>query len=283
MEEKIINVNLYGGKSIFGGRETPLRAEIISCDKCDKCSYYQNNQCLNVTAPFSKGCKFGKINRIRGYTSRAQKYYTFKTKYEKHEQYNKLKYPSNKLGLIDNMVVFLYPYITINETENGNISLDDPGFGTNIAYIQYEKFTPELINRICKFQPCAIMGGVITSYQNKTVPLFLAHLKEVLPNRYLEVKQSYPELIKEINYVGRKALLQTINPSQVHYESRNYPQFNETWDWDGEFLIYDSGYVSRFNITNQYEIINIKIKPTDKSEIIISDNKQVSDKTVFVD
>ena len=36
---KKINVDLYGGKGLFGGRETPLEAEEIFCDRFEQCTY----------------------------------------------------------------------------------------------------------------------------------------------------------------------------------------------------------------------------------------------------
>ena len=73
MTKEVINVGLYGGKSIFGGKETPLEASIISCDKHEKCSFYENGTCLKVRSFGSNGCKFGNVNTVRGYTSRAKK------------------------------------------------------------------------------------------------------------------------------------------------------------------------------------------------------------------
>jgi hypothetical protein len=283
MVEQIIHVGLYGGKSIFGGRETPQRAEIIYCDRFDKCSYYKNGQCLNVTAPLSSYCKYGRISTVHGYTSRAKKYNEFDSKWREHEKYRKLSYPPKKLGLIDDIVVFPYPHIYIKESEDGYIELHNPGFCSGIAFIDYNKFTVDFIRRLCLFRPLAIMGGEIRSYKTETVPLFLAHLKEVLPERYEEVKAKYPEIIKEINYVGRTALLKTIAPSHVYYKSSRYPQYNEKWYWDGETLKYESGYVSSFNITKDYEILEIRIRPSDTSTITISNNEQVTENTVFID
>jgi len=110
---EVINVNLYGGKSIFGGRETPQRAETIYCDRFNECSYFKSGCCLNVTAPFSNRCKYGNIRVEHGYTSRARKHYDFDSKHRKSEQYAKLKHPPQKLGLIGNEVVFSYPFIRI--------------------------------------------------------------------------------------------------------------------------------------------------------------------------
>lgn len=44
---KKINVGLYGGKGIFGGREEPLRSETIYCSDAENCSLYKAGKCLN--------------------------------------------------------------------------------------------------------------------------------------------------------------------------------------------------------------------------------------------
>ncbi len=283
-EQQIINVGLYGGKGIFGGKETPLEASIVYCDKSETCSYFKNNQCLNIRAPFSGSCKYGKVRTVTGYTSRAKKYYDFKKEWENHEKYSKLKYPPRKMGVIGDEVVLPYPHINIKENENGSLAIEGPMlFSNKIAFVDISKFTAEFINKLCTFRPQAIMGGEITSYRRETVPLLLAHLKEVMPDKYAEVKSKYPGLIKEINYVGRKALLNTIKPCNIAYKSRQYPQFNEEWYWDGEILTWVNGYVSSFSITKDYEVSEIKIKPSEKSTITITNNEQVTEKTVFVD
>ena len=264
----IINVNLYGGKGIFGGKETPLEASIVYCDRYETCSYFKNNQCLNVRAAFSGSCKYGRTRTVTGYTSRARKYYDFKKEWENHEKYSKLKYPPGKMGVIGNEVVLPYPHIYIKENENGSLTIEGPlTFSNKIAFVDISKFTVEFINKLCTFRPQAMMGGEISSYRRETVPLMLAHLKEIMPEKYAEVKGKYPGLVKEINYVGRKALLNTVKPSNVAYKSRQYPQFNEEWYWDGEILTRVNGYVSSFNIIKDYEVLEIKIKPSDKSTI----------------
>lgn len=287
MEKEIICVNMYGGKGLFGGKEQPLNVDIIFCGKYKECSYYKNNKCLAVRSFGGGHCKHGSIQNVMGYTSRARKHYEFKSKWQKHEKYNTLDYPSTKLGLIDNEVVFPYPHIQIKKNESGDVIIEGPAFfGSSIPFVDYEKFTPKLINKICKFRPQAMMGGEIISYQKETVPLFLAHLKEVLPDRYKEFISEYKDFETDINYVGRKALLKTVSPSFVHYESRNYPSINginEKWYWDGEVLTYEKGYVSSFNITGDYKVKEIKIEPSDKSTIKISSNEQVTKDTVFVD
>lgn len=283
MTKEIINVGLYGGKGIFGGRETPLEASIISCDKHDNCSYFQNGQCHAVRSFLSTGCKFGTVNNITGYTSRAKKYGQFKRQWKEHEQYNKLSYPPTKIGLIGGYVVFPYPYARITKTETGKWIIQDPSLSNTKAYIPVDEFSTDLIYRICAYRPHAIMGGEIKSFQKETVPLFLSHLSEVLPEKYKKFINAYPKYGKEMDYVGRKALLKTVNPSEISYYSRDYPSLTSHWYWDGEFLNYKSGYVSSVSVVNDYEIDTFKLKPTDKTFVKITSNEQVSKDTVFVD
>jgi hypothetical protein len=280
---EVIHVGLYGGKGIFGGKETPLRAEVVSCDKCNECSYYKNAQCLNVTSPFSNRCKYGNVNIAQGYTSRANKYYEFKYKYEKHEKYAKLSHPPQKLGVIGDVIVFPYPLVYIKNEVTGEYTIHDPGFSSSIAFINKDKFTVDFINKLCTFRPQAMMGGSIVQYQQEIVPKFIAHLKEVLPDLYFEFTKKYPQYIKDVDYIGRKALLKTINPSDVCYKSANYPEFNSTWHWDGEFITYKKGFVSDLKVTDNYEIVEVKIRPTDKSITKIVNNDQVNGETVFLD
>ncbi|MNC04259.1 hypothetical protein D3C75_516930 [compost metagenome] len=277
-----IHVGLYGGKGLFGGKETPLEASIINCDKHGECSYYQTGTCLAVRAPFGGSCKFGRETSITGYTSRAKKHGEFRSKWRNHEVYGKLKSAPRKLGVIGDYVVYPYPYISI-KIEEDSVTISDPGFfNERNAFIPKELFDINLIRRLCTFQPQAMMGGTINDYQKKEVPLFLAHLKEVLPEVYAEFTEAHP-VYREIDYVGRKALLKTVAPSRVKYESKQYPQFNAEWEWTGDHLVYKKGFVSDFNITKGYSVASIVLEPGETSIVTITNNEQVTEETVFVD
>lgn len=284
MTKEVINVGLYGGKGMFGGKETPLEASVISCDKHNECSYFKNGQCLLVRTFGGKGCKFGSVNNVRGYTSRAKKYHDFKNKWQSHECYGKLSHPPQKIGIIDNVVVFPYPFIRITKTESGKYAVEESAlFGNSNSYIELEKFNNDLIYRICSYRPQALMGGEISSYQKEEVPLFLSHLQEVLPDVYEKFIQAYPKYGRKIDYVGRKALLKTLKPSLIEYRSRDYPRLNNDWYWDGEFLNYKWGYVNSVSVIDDYEVAEFKLKPSDKTTVKITSNEQVTEETVFVD
>ena len=100
MSYEKINVMLYGGKSIFGGKETPIEADEIFCDRASECTFYKENKCLRCRAMLSPSCQFGSTKYTKGYTSRAKKYYDFKTKYERDEMFGKLKYPSKLIAVM---------------------------------------------------------------------------------------------------------------------------------------------------------------------------------------
>jgi len=276
---EIIDVSLYGGPSMFKGRETPMEAVVTTCDTHHDCSYYRDGQCLALRGFLTSGCKHGRSTTHKGYTSRAKKFKEFRDKWKAHEKYNSLDRPPKKLGIIAGEVYFPYAHVTITE----DFKVTGPEFVTRPAYIPLDKFTVELINDICLLKPQAFFGGTIESYQKETVPLFLTHLKEVLPDLYNQFREVHPEQVNDISYVGRKALLRTIKPSKVYYKSKNYPDLNEEWEWDGEYLHYLGGYVSRVNITKDYEVVDMVLKPTEKATIVIEDDAQVQDSTVFVD
>lgn len=281
----VINVGLYGGKGLLGGKETPLEASVVSCDKYHTCSYFENQQCMKVRSIGGGTCQFGRVDTVKGYTSRAKKYRDFKNEWTNHEQYNKLTSPAKKLGLIDGFVVFPYPYVNIETQEDGELKILGPiMFGRDrTAFIPLGKFTPDFIHQLCSFRPQAMMGGEISDYRQKIVPMFIAHLKEVLPDKYEELISAYSSYGAKVNYVGRTALLRTLQPSLVQFKSKNYPDLNEEWHWDGNYLTYKGGYVSKFNVTKDYEIEEIRIKPSEKSTVTVSSNDQVTSQTVFID
>lgn len=278
-----INVGLYGGKSVFGGKEKRLEASVIHCENYNNCSFYQEGTCLAVRSMLSPSCEFGKASTVVGYTSKAKKYYDFKNKWKNHENYNKLKYPSKKLGVINENIIFNYSYIGFIEESKGVYKLCNPYLSSESTVFTKEEFTPELIKRICSFQSQAMFGRVIDDYQLKEVPLFLANLSETLPELYEKFVSEYPEYNKEIDHRGRKAYLKTINPSEILYKSSGYSDLNSKWYWNGVTLEYIEGYVSSVNVIKNYEVSKFEIKPTDKTTITITDNNQVNNTTKFVD
>ena len=270
---KKINVNLYGGKGIFGGRETPLEADIVYCDNCDKCSFYKNNECF-CAGRWKANCKFGRKETIKGYTSRAMKYYDFRNKYRSDETYAKLKEPNTSIGIVDDVIILNIHDMKLNEN---NIPVEDVGFGkSSLSYISLKDFTPKLIKQICDLRPKAIFGyEPIRAYYEEYIPKFLDDLKRNYQNIWDEFISVYPEYNKEINYVGRKAYISTLSNG-----SKLKDCHNNTWIIeDDEIVCYKWSTWLPF----EGKPTETRIKITDDMYCEITDNKQVNDNTRFYD
>lgn len=283
-EKEVIHVGLYGGKSLFGGRETPLEARVVSCGMADKCSIHAAGQCVAINS-IGRGCKHGTKTTKKGFTSRAKKYYEFKNKWKNHEKYAALKDGKKKLAIIGKDVYFNYSYIDLEVKEEGRIQIGNMlyGVGTSTSYIPVEQFDEDFIYRVCEYRPEALMGGTSRAYEKEEVPTFLGDLKALMPELYKKFLKKYPKYNIGINYEGRKALLHSLEPCLVEDRSERYPNLNSTWEWDGEYLNYEHGYVSTFGIVRKYEVGEIQIKPGKEETVTITDNNQVTESTVFVD
>ena len=281
---KEINIRLYGGKSLFSKRELPLEADIIYCDKYDKCSYYSQGKCLRVRNIRNNYCMFGECVSKKGFTHRSKKYADFKSKYENSKVYNSLRSVNlndGALGVIDEFVTLSYPHLYITS----ELALDDPWKNNSYRsfFIPKNLFTVEFIYKICTFRPNALYGGEIDEFRKEVVPLFLAHLKEVMPILYDEFINKYKKFDKPINYIGRKAILKTTNPFMIEDKSEKYPDLKSKWYWDGQYLIYKEGYSGVSSVINSFEVDELKLRPADNAFVIIVDNRQVNKNTIFID
>jgi len=221
---KKINVDLYGGKSLFGGKESPLEADEIYCDCAEKCSFYAECKCLRCRSFLAPTCKFGKNSITKGYTSRAAKYYDFKQKYQKDECYSKLNYPSDLAATIYDYLYLNLRYVLVRKrTErddswkidiNGYL-ISAAGFSSGSVFIPISDVTNELLYTIFSYKPCAIMGGVIKDYQAKAVPDVLMSLKKCAPKIYNDFILEYPQYDLTPNYVGKYAYIKTMADGSI--------------------------------------------------------------------
>lgn len=278
-----INVMLYGGFD----NKTKNRAEIVSCDKCENCSFYRKNMCLNVTQAFSYSCRFGSVDRITGYTQRAKSRLTFDSKYKADECYGKLKHPNDwRVGLIENIVVFNLTFAICDkkywnswdhEWEDTNeYRVRETGFSTGAySYIPLEELTPEVLYKILKYKPRTMLGyDEIKDYQNKIVPNVLFELSKLLPDLYEKLLEEYPEF-KDIapNFVGRMALVKSLPEGTVLHDRGNFIKENgylKSDCWKSAFLPFGGAEAE------------VKIKITDTMKCEIKNNSQVDENTEFI-
>lgn len=222
-----INVALYGGKGLFGGKEEPLRSETIYCDHADACSVYKEGKCLNCAnqCAFTASCPVGRVEHAKGYTRRAKKYWEFKEKATKDEMYSKLSYPNecDFAVLGDGSLFFNLRYVKVwkpsaeyikdyrcTVDENG-YSVGEKGFNSGFVVLSREDATFNLLNRILSYRPQAMFGGQIMEYQEKYVPNILNAMRKLAPELYNGLLEAYPDLSgKKANYIGRYAYTLTI-------------------------------------------------------------------------
>ena len=280
---KKINVMLYGGFD----KKTKNQAEIIMCDKCENCSFYKKNQCLNVSTVFSNICKFGKINKVEGYTQRAQKRGIFDSKYKNDECYGKLKHPSDwRVGLIEDVVVFNLTFAICDKRhwnswkheweDIDEYKVRECGFSTGTySYIPLEELNTDILCKILKYKPMTIFDyKEIKDYQNKIVPNVLFELSKLLPELYEKLIADYPEF-KEIapNFVGKNALIKSLADGTVLNDSKG------TFVKQGNYLI-SNCWKSAFLPFNSRQA-EVKIEITDNMTYTITNNSQVDENTVF--
>lgn len=270
---KKINVCIYGGKSIFGGREVPRRAEIIYCDRSDQCSLYRKNQCLNVTAPFRNRCKYGKITQEQGYTSRSRKYNELKIKYENDPCNGALNYPYKcKIAKVAGEVYIMMPHA--NFKEDGTIT-NQAFLSQNVVWKQQSDLTVEFLEKICSLIPLSMTGETIVGYQKEEVPDFLLQLHNIMPSLHKELVYRYPQYDIPFNFVGKKAFVHSLrNGTRLIHK-------------DGEFVINGSKLVcDEFRILfSPFEAKSWRIETEITDDLVtnITSNDQVDEETIFFD
>ena len=280
-----INVDLYGGKSIFGGRETPVEADEIYCDKTDQCTYYQSGTCLRCRRLFATTCMYGRNNIIKGYTSRARKYNQFKNTYKNDEVYSKLEYPDELVAIIGDNLYMHYKFGTVRErTESDERWVKDvegyvidTGCYRSSVFIPLNEVTNTLLFAIFSNKPRAMLGGVIEEYQDKIVPDIIQTLKRVAPEIHKKFIEEYPQYDKEPNYIGKKIFVNSLKPNTKFVEK------NTEWIFDGEFVRtanFDIGLSSPWWRADG-DKADVKIKVNEKMTIEVNDNSIVDENTRF--
>lgn len=281
-----INVDLYSGKGIFGGREIPMVAVETYCDVYDKCSYYKSGKCLNVRNFLGNNCKFGKVSVIKGYTSRAKKYYEFKSNYEKDEVYHKLSYPKQRTAVINGNFYVDLVYVCVREKKEtddygkvvGNYIVFNDLFENKASFIRLNELTNILLYVIFSYKPHALVGGVIEDYQKKIVPEVLQELKRLMPHTYDCFVSEYPEYNFEPNYIGKKAYISSLKPNtKFMYKGRE-------WLYDGEYVStsnYDVRSASPWYLSNGAHHTDVRFKVNDNMIFEVQDNSIVDENTRF--
>lgn len=270
--DELITIGLYGD----GSRKARLRAEYVYCDHAKECSAFKAGKCFRVTTLFGVRCEYGRISRIDGATKQSKTYHRVYSDAKANERYGKLGYPHNiYVTRIGNDAFLCPPYINI-EISGERLVCSDPGFGCNRIFVAQDILTPENIKRICDYRPHAMMGGEITDYQKKVVPMFLCQFSQLFPEQFASFTSAYPDYeIPAPDWIDRYALLSTCNRDA---EYRDY--HGNVFHFEGDEIVC-SAYRSGF-LPFEAKEVELRLKVTDTMKIKITNNNQVLADTVIV-
>ncbi len=193
--------------------------------------------------------------------------------------------PSLSSPSIDKMAfigdyIFL-PYSFMNMNEDVPFSSHSSFLTSGSLFLPRSAWTIETVLKIIELKPHAFMGGEILDYQKTVVPKFLSHLREADERLWGELVKTRPEMDVEPNYVGRKALLSTLNFPIEWETSSNY---RVRWRWDGHKLTTIS--MNAYDKTwgeAAMESIELSGVPDKDVSVKVMDNGWVNKNTVLLD
>jgi len=269
MSERLeeINVTMFGGKGIFGGRETRKEVVVSSCAFADDCEALKAGRCASSN-PRLESCVNMKTKTVQGYTSRAMKYGEFVRKWKGHDKYGVVKNGLKRFEHVGNNLIRInLPHINIEKALNGQSGYSSMNSGKE-HYINKDEFGVEELKKIMESYSINLMGGRLDNKKEKEEMLLA--IKEV-------DRKLYDKYIKEtgtiIDYVGKKAYLNTLKPNV---------QLTDGWFWDGEYMSkHEENRVDCFVVRGFAYGTEIKFKPKGDSVVEVKSNDWVDNNTEF--
>ncbi len=191
--EKPVSRNVFDPRHALFKQPRNARAQCttIWC-KLESCVLRDAGSC-SLCVLFGSSCPYGRLSREVGPTPRAQKFSTWiRERKEAYKDTPLLGCPASRLAFIGEWVYLPYAHMDMKK------SLEFTG-----KMLRKEEWTIGTVLQLIDFRPQPLFGyGEIASYQQKHVPLFLSHLREVDPVMWTQVVASRPELNTQPDYVG---------------------------------------------------------------------------------
>jgi len=282
-EFKVIHANVYDPKNNFfkSHKNDKSKCSIIMCNNSENCELFSVGTCMRNTILGFERCPFGKNSSTEGFTYRAKKYNGWiKEQKEKYKDIPFLKDPNRKMAIVGNYIYLPYAHITMNESIP---FLAHGGFmRTGLPLLEKSLFNINTIINIISFTPIAMMGGAITSYHTEVMPVFVKHLSETYPELYFELIQKLPDLkvSENYDYIGREAVLSTLNKSFIHEYKYTSSNRVETWIWNGEYFTIKD--YSSLGLPISGKIEETRLYPKEGAIYKVQNNNQVNENTEFV-
>ncbi len=281
IDERPISRSVFDPTSSIFKSARNKRAECatIWC-KLAKCPLLELNTCMWAPIINWTKCPYGRTTVETGPTKRAQSFYVWvRDQKQKYQDVGIVKYPAKKMAFIGEYIYLPYSFMCMNEAVP--FLQKEIAFGNGICLIPQESWNLDIVLKILDFHPRSLMGGIITDYQKKEIPLFLLHLRETDPAMWSELIIARPKLDITPNHIGRKALIKTLNHPITWTTKKDYPV---KWIWNGTQVITHSAH-SYSRTWGDLDLENFELcaTPTNHAAIIVQNNAWVNENTVFVD
>lgn len=275
MTDRLIHAHIYNPciPGLFkSGANERAKCFKITCS-AESCELLDRGQCARRF--FLKGaCPHGRTTEEEGPTKRAQRFSEWiAARRAATAGIPCLDTPPDKLARVGDHVWLPYPHMDYLLT--GRV------FGPNDLFVPATDFTPAYIAKLCNGRPHSLMGGEICSYQEKVIPLFVAHLEEAWPDllaQVLPLSERAAELVGRPR-VGRKALLRTLLPGAGAFA--RHEKDPAAWAWDGEYLTATDA--KAFPPFTPFGAVEVRIRPALDAVVTTTEAGQIGPDTVFMD
>lgn len=246
----------------------------IHCSNKDNCSLFKAGKCLKRNI-LPDRCPYGRLTEERGPTQRARGYYSSLQKLKEKYPYKPIANAPVKIAFIGDYVYL--PYSFMDMCPGVGFIEKRTLFAGGAPFIRREEFNVGTVRELISFHPHALMGGEIKEYQEKSVPEFLTHLKELCPEIFNQLVLS-DYLKAKITNIGRKAYVKTLNPGVIKVN-------RELWNWDGEKLTLEKDLLVGIGfdyVGKKFESSLLICVPSDSLAATIHDESQVNENTKFL-
>ena len=271
---KTVKLSVWDNPSYMKANDRE-RMEAFICEYDGECPAYAQGHCVceNLFLGWIK-CPHAKHIRQTGLTKRAKNFGEASARWRELYKTD-IVIANEKLCQCGDYIYLPYPHLDAYGSKPIQDIVAD-------YFLHKSLFTVENIRRIMRWQPRALMGGIIESFQEKEIPKFICHLHEVFPDLYAAYLKTYPDDKERfeatcVNYVGRKAYLNTLNDGTTYKDCHG-----NVWIKDGKYLVCEQMDTSIHMVVGKkprrvmQQIVGDEI-------IAVTKNEDVSENTIFAE
>lgn len=265
--------------SLFDAEKQNDRPELrrLECNLDSDCEMFKRGQCIHLQI-FGSGCVYGRKDYEKGPTKRSKKYWEWMKKaraeIQEHKDLPRLNYPKDCMAFIGEYVYLPYSHIAMCQLVP--FVRHDHFFVSGIPFVKKEEFTPQAVLDLVQFHPHSLMGPEITDYAQKSVPLFLFHLKHFAPDLFkvsseLAAQKNIP-FESRMLYIGDKPIECSIDCVPSCSGGFRFHKAFEVTQWDGTTLTARSTDDAALILLGIYRSESkISCKPDPKTKVTVFD------------